>query len=128
LNYASFAFFRTSLSGIKLASLNDAWNHPDPKNRELWRIAINRELGEMENKKIWEIIHNEDVPEGRRKRKCKWILKIKSNSVFQTKLVACGYSPIPGIDISKRFAPVINDVSFRVMLYADFKLELFAFR
>jgi hypothetical protein len=33
-------------------------------------------------------------------------------------LVACGYSQIPGIDFNENFAPVINDVSFRIMLIA----------
>jgi hypothetical protein len=32
--------------------------------------------------------------------------------------VACGYSQIPGIDFNESFAPVINDVSFRIMLIA----------
>jgi hypothetical protein len=32
--------------------------------------------------------------------------------------VACGYSQTPGIDFNESFAPVINDVSFRIMLIA----------
>jgi Reverse transcriptase (RNA-dependent DNA polymerase) len=32
--------------------------------------------------------------------------------------VACGYSQIPGIDFNKSFAPVINDVSFCIILIA----------
>jgi hypothetical protein len=32
--------------------------------------------------------------------------------------VACGYSQVPGIDFNESFAPVINDVSFRIMLIA----------
>jgi hypothetical protein len=32
--------------------------------------------------------------------------------------VACGYSQILGIDFNESFAPVINDVSFRIMLIA----------
>jgi hypothetical protein len=32
--------------------------------------------------------------------------------------VACGYSQVPGIDLSESFAPVLNDVSFRIMLIA----------
>jgi hypothetical protein len=32
--------------------------------------------------------------------------------------VACGYSQVPGIDFSEIFAPVLNDVSFRIMLIA----------
>jgi hypothetical protein len=44
-----------------------------------WRAAINKELGDMDDKKVWEIINKEDVPEG---RKCKWIFKIKRNGIF----------------------------------------------
>jgi hypothetical protein len=33
-------------------------------------------------------------------------------------LVACEYSQIPGIDFNESFAPVINDVRFRIMLIA----------
>jgi hypothetical protein len=32
--------------------------------------------------------------------------------------VACGHSQVPGIDFSEIFAPVLNDVSFRIMLIA----------
>jgi hypothetical protein len=32
--------------------------------------------------------------------------------------VAYGYSQVPGIDFSESFAPVLNDVSFRIMLIA----------
>jgi hypothetical protein len=32
--------------------------------------------------------------------------------------VACEYSQVPGIDFNQSFAPVLNDVSFRVMLIA----------
>jgi Reverse transcriptase (RNA-dependent DNA polymerase) len=33
-------------------------------------------------------------------------------------LAACGYSQIPRIDFNKSFAPVINDVSFHIILIA----------
>jgi hypothetical protein len=32
--------------------------------------------------------------------------------------VTCGYSQVPGIDFSESFAPVLNDVSFTIMLIA----------
>jgi hypothetical protein len=32
--------------------------------------------------------------------------------------VACGYSQVPGIDFSESFPPVLDDVSFRIMLIA----------
>jgi hypothetical protein len=74
---ANFALFSASASELEPTPFNDAWNHPDPKNHELWRITINKELGEMENKKVWEIINKEDVPDGRRTIKCKRIFQIK---------------------------------------------------
>jgi Reverse transcriptase (RNA-dependent DNA polymerase) len=72
----------------------------------------------MESKKIWETIKKEVVPVGRRTIKCKWIFKIKRNGTFRARLVACGYSQIPGTDFNETFAPVISNVSFRIMLIA----------
>ena len=36
--------------------------------------------------------------------------------VFRARLVACGYSQVPGIDFNKSVALVINDVSSRIMI------------
>ena len=93
---AHFVLFSTSLSEVETTSFNDAWNHPYPTNRELWRIAIKEELGEMKNKKGWESMNKEDVPKGRRTIKCKWILRINRNGECQARLVTCSYSQIPG--------------------------------
>jgi hypothetical protein len=43
-------------------------------------------------------------------------LKKKQNRVFRARLVACGYSQVPGVAFNENYAPVINDVSFQVML------------
>jgi hypothetical protein len=43
---------------------------------------------------------------------------VKRNGIFRARLVACGYSQVSGIDFSEIFAPVLNDVSFRIMLIA----------
>jgi Reverse transcriptase (RNA-dependent DNA polymerase) len=67
---------------------------------------------------VWEVIKNEDIPKYRRTIKCKWIFKVKQNGVFQARLVACGYSQIPEIDFNESFAPVINNISFQIMLIA----------
>jgi Reverse transcriptase (RNA-dependent DNA polymerase) len=39
-------------------------------------------------------------------------------------LVACGYSQVPGVDFNDSFAPVVNDVSFRVLLIAKIVWKL----
>jgi Reverse transcriptase (RNA-dependent DNA polymerase) len=40
---------------------------------------------------------------------------VKRNDIFRARLVACGYSQVPGVDFNESYAPVINDVSFRVI-------------
>jgi Reverse transcriptase (RNA-dependent DNA polymerase) len=72
----------------------------------------------MKKKEVWEVMKKEDIPQDRRTITCKWIFKIKRNGVFRARLVACSYSQIPGIDFNESFAPVVNDMSFRIMLIA----------
>jgi Reverse transcriptase (RNA-dependent DNA polymerase) len=38
--------------------------------------------------------------------------------------VACGYSQVPGVDFQESFAPVINDVTFRILLVMMLTLNL----
>jgi Reverse transcriptase (RNA-dependent DNA polymerase) len=70
----------------------------------------------MASRNVWDVLSNEEVSKDRRCIKCRWILNIKRNGVFRARLVACGYSQVPGVDFNESFAPVINDVSFCVML------------
>ena len=48
--------------------------------------------------------------------KHKWVLGIKRNGVFRARLVAKGFSQVPGVDYTEAFSPVSNDVTFRIML------------
>jgi hypothetical protein len=70
----------------------------------------------MEKKQVWEVMKKEDTPQDRRIITCKWIFKIKRNGVFRARLVACGYSHIPGVNSNESFAPVVNDMSFIIIL------------
>jgi hypothetical protein len=99
-------------------------DHDDPRSQEKWREAINKEFEEMEKKQVWEIMKKEDIPQNRRTIKCKWIFKIKKNGVFIARLVACGYSQIPGVDFNESFAPILNDVSFGIILSAKLLWDL----
>jgi hypothetical protein len=40
----------------------------------------------------------------------------RCNGIFRARLVACGYSQVPGVDFQESFAPMINDVTFRILL------------
>ena len=44
------------------------------------------------------------------------MFKIKRSGVYLAGLVVLGYSQIPGVDYTDNFAPVVNDVTFRLML------------
>ena len=70
----------------------------------------------MENKKVWRTICKTDVPKDRRLIGCKWIFKIKRDGTYRARLLALGYSQVPGVDFTDSFAPVVHDVTFRVAL------------
>jgi hypothetical protein len=70
----------------------------------------------MKNKGVCEVIPKEKIPERRGYVKSKWEFKINRSKFFSVRLVACGYRQVPGIDFTESYAPVINDVSFRVIL------------
>jgi len=38
--------------------------------------------------------------------------------------VACGYSQIPGVDFTENYAPVVHDVTMRIMIIAMIIWEL----
>ncbi len=48
--------------------------------------------------------------------KNRWVWKVKRNGIFRARLVACGYSQIPGIDFTENYSPVVNDVAFRMLM------------
>jgi hypothetical protein len=48
--------------------------------------------------------------------KSKWVFKIKRNGIFRDRLVACGYSQVPGLDFNESFDSVLNDMTLRILL------------
>ena len=97
-------------------NFNEAWNHQSPNDRKKWREAITKELYCMKNKKFWRIIRKIDVQKDRRLIGCKWVFKIKKDGTYRARLVALGYSQVPGVVFTDNFTPVLNDVTFRVAL------------
>jgi len=125
LNHANFAIFSGGVvEQVEPTTFNEVWDHNDPRTREKWREAINKQFEEMKKKEVWEVMKKEVIPQDTRTIKCKWIFKIKRNGVFRARLVACGYSQIPGIDFNQTFAPVVNNVSFRIILITKLCCDL----
>ena len=70
----------------------------------------------MVNRGVRRKIDKAKIPENRRLIQNKWVFKIKRNGTYRARLVALGYSQIPGVDYTDNFAPVAHDVSFRIAL------------
>ena len=97
-------------------TLREAWDHPNPHHRLKWREAIQKEFRDMLRRRVWRVIERNKKPEGRRCVKHKWVFKIKRDGRFRSRLVACGYSQIPGVDFTENYSPVIHDVTYRLLL------------
>ena len=69
-------------------------------------------------RKVWRVVKRASIQKGRRLVKLKWVFDIKRNGLFKVRLVACGYSQIPGVDFNKSYAPVISDVSWHLLFVA----------
>jgi len=101
---------------LELKNFDAAWNHPDKEQREKWRAAIKKEFHSMIKRRVWRIVKRSDMPEGKRCVKHKWVFLIKRNGIFRARLVACGYSQVPGVDHDEIYAPVVHDVTYRIVI------------
>jgi hypothetical protein len=78
------------------AKFPEAWDHQDPSQRAKWRTGIHAEFAKMNKNKVWRKTKRSNMPPGRRCVKHKWVFDIKRDGTFKARLVACGYSQIPG--------------------------------
>ena len=97
-------------------TFQEAWHSPVEEERQNWQIAIRKERKSMINRGVWRKIGKVKIPENRRLIGNKWVFKIKRDGTYRARLVALGYSQIPGVDYTDNFAPVAHDVSFRIAL------------
>jgi hypothetical protein len=97
----------------KTNSSKESGVKPSPKSSKIW-------TGGRSGRK-WNvaIFQKEDVVWNRNV-----FFKVKRNGVFQAILLACGYSQIPGVDFTKHFAPVVNDITYRIVLVASILWQL----
>jgi Reverse transcriptase (RNA-dependent DNA polymerase) len=61
----------------------------------------------MKQYEVWNVVPRTSIPPNRRCVKHKWVFDIKRNGTFRARLVACGYTQIPGIDFMEAYSPVI---------------------
>ena len=97
-------------------TFQEASHYPIEKERERWRFAIRKEIRSMIERRVWRKTDRKKISNNRRLIGNKWVFKIKRNGTYRARLVALGYSQIPGVDYTDNFAPVAHDVSFRIAL------------
>jgi hypothetical protein len=70
----------------------------------------------MSEMNVYELV---PLLENRKAISCRWVLEFredqKGGSVYKARLVAQGFSQVPGIDFSKMFAPVAKAASIRII-------------
>ena len=70
----------------------------------------------MIGKGVWRQKNKSGLSTDRKLIGNKWVFKIKKNGVYRARLVALGYSQVPGVDYTENYAPVINDITYRLLL------------
>ena len=97
-------------------TFQETWHYPVESERDNWRAAIRKEIRSMINRGVWSKTDRAKIPKNRRLIGNKWVFKIKRDGTYRARLVALGYSQIPGVDYTGNFTPVAHDVSFRIAL------------
>ena len=106
-----------------IANIHDG--NPEPKSfyearqskewGEWWK-AMKTEFQNMEEKKVWDIRKRSELPVGRKLIGNRWVYALKDDGRFRARMVAKGFSQVPGKDFQENFAPVINDSTFHLVL------------
>jgi hypothetical protein len=99
-------------------------------DRDLWLSAMQKEINLMSEMGVYELVA---LPNDRKAIGCRWVLEFKEDqkggSVYKARLVAQGFSQVPGVDFGKTFAPVARPSSIRILsVYAaakDWELDSF---
>ena len=84
--------------------------------RNKWLEGMKKEFKDFERRKVWRRVKIKDIPDGRKLVGCKWVYKLKRNGVYRSRLVALGYTQVPGVDFTDNVSPVVHDVTLRAAL------------
>jgi hypothetical protein len=90
----------------------------DREYRVYWKDTIEDELLKLQVLDTWELT---DLPEGKKPVGCKWVFTVKYTPTglldkFKARLVAQGFSQVPGEDFLETFSPTVRFESLRTLL------------
>ena len=84
-------------------TFQEAWYCPTEEERNNWRTAIRKEIRSMIERGVWRKTDRKKIPSNRRLIGNKWVVKFKRDGTYRARLVALGYSQIPGVDYTDNF-------------------------
>ena len=70
-------------------------------------------MAALAKNETWTLV---DLPPGRKAVKSKWVFKLKADGCYRVRLVAKGFTQIPGIDFDETFSPVARFESLCLLL------------
>ncbi|KZV80781.1 hypothetical protein EXIGLDRAFT_569675, partial [Exidia glandulosa HHB12029] len=122
LEYA-FAAEMSDADALEPRTLSEAQRRPD---WTLWEQAIREELATLDAMGTWELV---DAPAGANVVGSKWVFRAKKDATgsvvrHKARLVAQGFSQVPGVDYFDTFAPVAKLASIRIVLAMAARLDL----
>jgi hypothetical protein len=101
----------------------------DPVWGAYWKEAIKDEIAKLQALGTWEYA---ELPEGKKPVGTKWVFIVKRTPTglidrFKARLVAQGFSQVPGDDFLETFSPTVRQESLRVLLaigaYKDLEIK-----
>ncbi|KAM3067034.1 hypothetical protein ACMFMG_012223 [Clarireedia jacksonii] len=123
INYALSATTKVNLPRNYTEAINDSvWG-------AYWKEAIKDELTKLQALGTWEYAI---LPEGKKPVGTKWVFAVKYTPTglidrFKARLVAQGFSQVPGDDFLETFSPTVRQESLRVLLaigaYEDLEIK-----
>lgn len=96
-----------------------------------WKEAMEKELGTMREMGVWKLV---EPPSGRKLVGNRWVFEfkpvdLKGGSKYKARLVAQGFSQVPGIDFHQTYAPVARQASVKLLVALaaqhDWELDCF---
>ncbi|KAK9049437.1 hypothetical protein SSX86_031595 [Deinandra increscens subsp. villosa] len=101
-----------------LLSSNDPKTHTSALKREEWKKAMITELLALHKNNTWSLVPR---PPNRNIVGSKWLFRTKYRSDGsierrKARLVAQGYSQVPGLDFTQTFSPVVKAATIRIVL------------
>lgn len=91
-----------------------------------WVAAMEEEMKSLKENQTWELVK---LPQDQKTIGCKWVYKIKYDEngeivKYKARLVAQGFSQKFGSDHDQVFAPVVRQLTFRILLTLAAKEEM----